>query len=75
VVGGGAAGRQGLGVSVSDAVTAPALAVDEACEADMWQEQLSDLSHGFTMERNGVGPEQTLMSLCWHCVLLLYYIH
>ena len=35
VIAGGAGGRQGLGVSVSDAVTAATLVADEACEADM----------------------------------------
>lgn len=59
----GAGGRQGLDVPVSDTVTAPTLIADEACEADMQLEQLSALSHRFTMERNGMGPKRALASL------------
>lgn len=58
-----AGGRQGLGISVSDFVMALILVADEACEAHTRLEQLSHLSYCFTMERNGIGPKQTLMSL------------
>lgn len=72
---GGAGGRQGLGVSVSDAVTAPTLVADEACEADMFLERLSALSHCFTKERNGIGPKQALTSLSLLESYFTSYVH
>lgn len=44
MIAGGAGGRQGLGVPVSNTVTVPTWVTDEACEADTWLERLSALS-------------------------------
>lgn len=76
MIAGGAGGRQGLGVSVSDAFSAPTLVTDKGWQADTclnWLSALLPLHNGKKWHGINTGPDISFP--VWHHILLLSYFH